>query len=218
MPASLEAATVFAALIVPGLLIASGYNRTRAHTVPQRDLYAIAQAIVLSLIWLPVIWLLGGGSVVDWSSTATLEHHQLEVVAYVMLNLGVALAAGLVAGKLVDAVGERPAGNLARVIAWTGTFRPPTPWDYFWLRAATGEWAAVEIQLADGRAINVLFDRDSDVGLSPNPRQAFFDSEYVYVDDGELEVLPHQGIFIDCAEVVSLRLEHLELKSEASTE
>jgi hypothetical protein len=97
------------------------------------------------------------------------------------------------------------------MLAWTGTFRPPTPWDYFWLYAATGEWAAVEIRLGSGDVFNVLFDNGSDVGLSPNPRQAFFDTEYVWTDDGEIEVLQHAGIYIDGADVISLRLEHIQV-------
>jgi hypothetical protein len=42
-------------------------GRGRAPVHPQRDLYALAQAVVLSLAWLPAIWLLGGGDVVDWA-------------------------------------------------------------------------------------------------------------------------------------------------------
>jgi len=122
------------------------------------------------------------------------------------------------AGRVIDSVGDHPSGRSARLIAWTGTFKPPTPWDYFWLYASTGNWAAVEIELVDGKTVNVLFDNGSDVGLSPNPRQAFFDTEYLVRDDGELEVLQHHGIFIDCSEVVALRLEHLEAVIDSTAE
>jgi hypothetical protein len=134
----------------------------------------------------------------------------------VILNLAVALTAGLLAGRLVDAIGDHPASWTARAVGWTGIFKPPTAWDYFWLYAATGAWAAVEIELTGGKTVNVLFDSGSDVGLSPNPRQAFFDTEYLVEDDGELQVLQHSGIFIDCGEVVALRLEHLEVVPDVS--
>lgn len=214
MPNSLEAAVVFAVLIVPGLLLTGGYNRTRAHALPRRDLYALAQAVVVSLAWLPVIWILGGGTLLGWSETQTLDDHQLGVIGVVILNLATALAAGVAAGALVDAIGDRPDSRLASALAWTGIFAPPTPWDYAWLRASTGAWAAVEITLSDGQVFNVLFDREAEVGLSPGPREGFFDTEYTWKPqdegDDDLEVLPHDGVFIDGAEITSIRFEHIE--------
>jgi Family of unknown function (DUF6338) len=209
LPASLEAAAVFSVLIVPGLLLSAGYNRTRAHGLPQRDLYALAQAVVLSLAWLPVIWVLGGNCVVNWANRHVLEDHQGALLWIVGLNLAVALSAGLLAGRLIDAIGSNPYRRIASALAWTGIFSGPTPWDQAWERAGTYSWAAVEIRLATGDQFNVLFDDGSDVGLSPGPRQAFFDTEYRW-DGDDLVVLEHEGIFINGEEVISLRFEHLE--------
>jgi hypothetical protein len=74
--------------------------------VPSRDLYALGQAIIVSLGWLPVVWVLGGNQIIDWIVKETVDNHELGVLAYVVLNLLVAAAAGFVAGTLVDRLGE----------------------------------------------------------------------------------------------------------------
>lgn len=206
MPSSLEAALVFAVLIVPGLLLISGYNRTRAHSLPRRDLYVMAQAIVVSLAWLPALWLLGGRRVVDWAEAETLRDHDGALIVVVLLNLAVPLAIGLVAGRLLDWIGDFT--QLARFIGWTGIFQPPTAWEAMWLPLSHAEWAAVEIKLQGGETFNVLFDDGSTVGLAPGPRYLFFDTEYRKEGD-ELKIEDHQGIFIDGTEVVSVRIEHV---------
>src|SRR5256885_3654093 len=116
MPTSLEAALVFSVLIVPGLLLIGGYNRTRAHTVPRRDLYVLAQAVAVSLAWLPAVWLLGGREVVDWAEARTLRSHDGGLIRIVLFNLGVPLVVGLLAGQAVAWVGARPWAKLSEGI------------------------------------------------------------------------------------------------------
>jgi hypothetical protein len=207
MPASLEAAAVFAVLIVPGLLVVAGYNRTRAHTLPRRDLYVLAQALAVSLAWLPIVWLLGGRSAIEWLEDDALAGHQSAVLGIVLLNLAAPLATGLLTGLALDRLSERP--RLARALGWTGVFSPPTAWEAVWGIALTGEWAVVEIRLKDERTYGVIFDRGSFVGVSPGPRYLFFDTEYRLTDDGDVEILEHEGIFIDATEVESVRLLHV---------
>ncbi len=194
-------------LVVPGLCLLRGYYRSRAHALPSRDLYALAQALVLSLAWLPVLWVLGGSSVVDWTVDDSLDQHQLDFLSIVVGNLVLALVAGAVIGRIVAAIGEET--GLARSLAWTGIFEPPTAWDAAWRFASTAAWAAVEIRLKNGDQFNVLFDAGSVVGLSPAPRQLFFDTEYRWEGD-DVAVQEHEGIYIDASEVVSVRFEHIE--------
>jgi hypothetical protein len=210
----LEAALVFSVVIVPGLLLIVGYQRTRAHSLPRRDLYALAQAVAVSLAWLPAMWLMGGRYVVDWIEAGTLRSHDGELIAIVLLNLAAPLLVGLLAGLLVDKLGQET--RLSALIGWTGIFEPPTAWEATWLLIATGEWAAVEIRLQGGEQFNVLFDEGSTVGLSPGPRYLFFDTEYYWIEgNDDPEVQGHHGIFIDASEVVSVRIEHLETESAA---
>jgi hypothetical protein len=208
MPASLEAALVFAVLIVPGLLLLSGYNRTRTHSIPSRDLYALAQAVVASLGWIPFLWLLGGRRVVDWIEDDALRDHVGELVVLLVLNLATPLLVGFTAGKIVDWITSRP--QLDDAVAWTGVFEPPTAWERLWSNLSRAQWAAVSIELKDGQMFHVLFDDGAKVGLSPGPRYCFFDTEYHLDDDGNAEVEEHEGIFIDAGEVVSVRVEFVE--------
>ena len=211
MPASLEAALVFAVLIVPGLLLIRGYNRTRAHTLPGRDLYAVGQAIVVSLAWLPVVWVLGGRCVLDWLIAETAADHQTAILGIVVGNLAAAQLGGFAAGLVMRAIGERPETWLAEQLDRFGVFDPPTAWDELWLTAREAQWAAVEINLKNGEQYNAIFDDGSTIGLSPAPRQLFFDTEYHWggTDGTELILRNTEGLFIDGAEIESVRLVYL---------
>jgi hypothetical protein len=210
MPASLEAAAVFSALLVPGLEIIAGYRRARVHALPRRDLYVLAQAVAVSLAWLPFAWLLGGHKAIGWFVDDTASQHQTVILGIIVLNLIVPLVAGASVGRLVDWLGSHPESRVARGLEWTGAFRPPTAWDAAWLRASLGEWAAVEIELMDGRTIGVLFDRNSAVDLSPREtRDVFCDTEYRAQDDGTVEIVEHAGIHIAGEQIRSLRFEHI---------
>jgi Family of unknown function (DUF6338) len=212
VPASLQAAVVFAVLIVPGLLITRAYRRTRAHTLPDRDLYALAQAVTVSLAWLPVVWVIGGHTVLDWVGAHAADKHQGAILTIVAVNLLVSMVAGLIAGKLVDLVASWDWA--LRALGWTGLFAPPTAWEAAWFYASQANWAAVEISLRSGERFNVLYDKASTVGVSPAPRRAFFNMEYRYGDNEEIEFENHEGIYIDATEVVSIRFEYLDRPSE----
>jgi hypothetical protein len=56
MPDSVEAITIFALLIVPGYSFLTGYRLGRSHTRPDRDLYAIAEAVIVSVVILALGW------------------------------------------------------------------------------------------------------------------------------------------------------------------
>lgn len=219
MPASLEAAAIFAVLIVPGLEFVAGYRRARVHALPRRDLYVLAQALAVSLAWLPIVWLLGGEVILGWIEDETIVHHQAAVLGLILLNLIVPLAGGLGAGKAVDWLGGHPDSRASKLIAWTGIFKPPSSWDAAWLRASLGEWAAVEIQLQDGTRLGGLFDQDSAIDLSPRPtRDVFFDTEYRVAPDGSVEVEDNQGLWLSGSEIVAVRFAYIELADAAEQE
>ena len=212
MPGSVEAAAIFAVLIVPGLGLITGYRRARVHSLPRRDLYVLVQALALSLAWLPVVWLLGGELVLGWIEDETLTDHQTAVLGLILLNLVLPPLVGLGAGSAIDWLGEHPESRVARALRWTGIFRPPTAWDAAWLRASVGVWAAVEVELRDGRTLGVLFDVDSTIDLSPREtRDIFCDTEYRVLPDGSVEVEEHQGIYIAGSEVITVRFPYIEL-------
>jgi hypothetical protein len=208
-----QKALAVAVLFVPGLLIATGYSRARARggrpEVNKGDLFAVAQTIALSMLWLPVLWTLGGHQLVDWLGRKDVSDHVLAVGGLILLNLGAPFIAGLLAGQAIDAIAGRPTNPLARGLRSMGAFEPQSVWDEAWLRAMGAEWAAVEIRLKDGTQYNVLFDSGSTVGLGPAPRHLFFRAEYRW-RDGEPEAVEHAGVYIDATDVLSIRFEHLQ--------
>ncbi|MDQ3726041.1 MAG: DUF6338 family protein [Actinomycetota bacterium] len=214
MPSSVGAVFSFIVLVVPGFLLIGGYNRSRAHALPTRDFYLLAQAVVASLLWLPMAWLLGGHRIADWAGAGALGEHDSFVVGSIFVNLIVAFATGLAAGAAVSSLGNNLESKPARALAWTGVFNPPTAWEALWERALEGEWAAVEITLASGERFHAFLDNGSVIGLAPSPRYLFFDKEYDRNENDEMEVKKTGGIFIDASEVRSVRLQHVQRQSE----
>jgi hypothetical protein len=159
---------------------------------------------------MPILWVLGGRLIFDWSDAGTLRAHDEDAIVVVLLNVAAPLVVGLAGGLLIDWLGGQT--QLAKVIGWTGIFEPPTAWEKTWLLVQSGAWAAVRVQLDGGEEFNVLSDKTSKVGLAPGPRYLFFRTEYHEEDDGELQIEEHQGIFIDATEVVSVRIEHIALE------
>src|SRR4051812_14953713 len=87
----------------------SGYSRRRFHRPPVRDLYALAQAVIASAIWLAVVWLVllaVGDPLRQWGlvplATKELANHRSDVV---WLGLAVAIlpyGLGALAATAVD--------------------------------------------------------------------------------------------------------------------
>src|SRR4051794_13816778 len=95
MPTSVTAGVVFAVLIVPGFMAISGFSATRARSSLDRDLYVVAQAVVVSLIWALVVFLvqawIGGNRVEGWgvlpfdADRIAAHRQQVAVAALVIL-------------------------------------------------------------------------------------------------------------------------------------
>ena len=109
MPTTIEAFIVLILGIAPGFVGIRGYSRRRYKTVPDRDLYALAGAGVVSAIWLGAVWLASihfGNPLRDWGVVpfdgGTVERNRLEVGYF---GLGVICAPylfGLLAALVMD--------------------------------------------------------------------------------------------------------------------
>jgi hypothetical protein len=221
VPATLQAAFVFALLISPGFVLLQGYRRGRSYTTPDRDLYVLAQAIVISLGWLAAVWLLlllVGDPVKHWGLVPRdgmlLEQHRSGIA---LLVLGVEFgpfALGLGAGAAVNALqGVEVARTL---LGWTGLFEPPTAWEHAWKEALSrattpGGQQAIDlsVRLKGGGVIEGSYGERSRADLSPRPsRQIFLETAYGMDDtetpprllgDGSIG-----GVFIDASEIASV--------------
>lgn len=216
MPATFEAALVFAYAIVPGFLALTGYQggRSQKRAVPERGLHVLAEAFVLSLGWIivpPVAltaiklgrWV--SNDPIDGSAGSVLVAFALAaVVFFVPLAVGYGVARFERAAR--DDRGGSAGGWFTRLVP-----QRTTAWDQMWmpvLRAKNGR-ALVRIEFDDDRdGLIGQFADNSQVDLSPDPPQVFLERTLIAVDDGDstrIEVGP--GIHVDGAKIRYITVE-----------
>jgi hypothetical protein len=220
MPAAADAALVVALLVSPGFMLLQGYRRGRAYTVPDRDLYVLAQAVVASLGWLALVWLVllfVGDPVKNWGLLPTnndlLERHR-GVIALLVLGVElVPFALGLLAGFLANIVQAIAWARAA--FSWTGFFEPPTAWEYAWGEAASraersgSGWIAVSVRLKSGAIVEGRYGAQSRADLSPRPHHHVFIETAYGLDDAQTPTKQLGdgtigGVFIDASEIATI--------------
>jgi hypothetical protein len=223
VPSTVEAALVFALLISPGFMLIQGYRRGRTYTVPDRDLYVLAQAIVASLGWLTLVWallLLVGDPVKSWGlfphRSTLLERHR---GGFALLVLGVEFVPfilGSLAGTAVNAL--QGVGWARTRLLWTGLFEPPTAWDQAWSEAAARAegsglgWITLSVRLKSGTVVEGRYGARSRADLSPRPdHQVYLETAYG-LDDSQTPATrlgdgTIGGVFIDASEIATIYFE-----------
>jgi len=221
MPSTLEAALIFALLISPGYVLLQGYRRARSYSVPDRDLYVLAQAIVASLAWIASVWIVlsaAGDPVSGWGivpeNDNRLTAHQTTIA---LLVLGVELvpfAVGSLAGFVVNALQRAERAHM--LLGWTGLFEPPTAWEHAWNEAAARlssdaaqQTVDVSVRLRSGGIVRGSYSGGSRVDFSPRPHHQIFLETAYGLDDSEL---PPKltgdgtigGVFIDASEIATI--------------
>jgi hypothetical protein len=224
----------FVLLIAPGFLMVSGYSRRRFHRPPVRDLYALAQAVIASAIWLAMVWLVLlalGDPLKKWGlvplDTDELAHHRSDIV---LLGLAVAIlpyAVGALGATLVDwlsidrsELSGQEAGTafrfvrrlgVLRVAKWARLLQHPTAWDRAWSRYTARQGAGkVVVRMKDGLLIKGAYGTGAQVDLSPSPPQLFLTQGYGYVEgEGDEERVEigawgPEGVFIQVAEIEAI--------------
>lgn len=163
-----------------------GYSRRRFRTVPDRDLYAVAGAVVASAMWLAVVWLLlleVGNPVEDWGlvplDDATLEKHPADVVWLGLAVIFIPYVLGIAAAAAVDALSDVRQPRVWGFLRRTGFFKPPTAWDRAWLRFLRQQGSGeVIVRLSSGSVIRGGFGDRSQADLSPNAKDLYLESCY----------------------------------------
>jgi len=219
VPSSFQAAVVFALFISPGFVLVQGYRRSRACTVPDRDLYALAQAVVASLGWPAAVWLLLtllGDPILRWGlvpeNDRLLERHRT-VLALLLLGVEfIPFALGLVAGSAVNTLQNVERARL--LLGWTGIFEPPTAWEQAWNEAASranvsSQSIDVSVRLKRGGVVEGRYGGASRADLSPRPtHQLFLETAYGLDDSDTPATLLGDGtiggVFIDASEIAAI--------------
>jgi hypothetical protein len=210
-------------LIVPGFLFRAGYLRSRARTSPEVDLYALAEAIVVSLVALALLWAWGIRDILIWAEEGTLtaSDEHLDTLWWMLvillaapfpIGLDLGLLLNRIAGVLErfrrrqEAETQRTFGDrVAAFVESAGLLRNPTVWDEAWLRIRTEKRFWVKVRTTTGEEIIGFFADKSRVGTSPAPRQLYLEAVYSYDEDGNFDTIPKgRGIYIDEAHIATI--------------
>lgn len=204
MPSTVEALIIFAAAIAPGYGFLSGYQHQRTYSPPDRDLYVLAQAFVLSSIWIAMTWWPAGHLLAGWARDHQLPAHELEVWLLSCALLGLPYALGRLLGLLLLRVVGRGPQWLDSLFEALGAFAPPTLWESTWERVRARGSAVLVVRLRDGTVIEGQFASQSRVDFSPRSPRLYLERAYGYDQDGQRVTYPN-GAYIEGGEIVALQ-------------
>jgi Family of unknown function (DUF6338) len=214
-PNSVSTAVAFALLIVPGFMALSGFSISRARSSPERDLYALAQAVVVSLGWLLIVYLVQtrvghparSWGVVPFNDAKVASNREHLAVTAIGLVMVVPFALGALFGgvlnRLRDSVGDR--------------IDVPEAWEAGWARARDFHGSPklfhthpvrAQVVLKDGNVMEGVSQRESDVDYAPSSsRDIFLGGALAYTAEGKLLRQSEVGAFIAGSEIVALFFE-----------
>lgn len=177
MPATAIGALI-ALLIAPGFLLVRGYDRRQYRSEPDRDVYAVAEAIVASAIWLGIAWVilakLFSGTVerigVIPTDANKIEDHPIGVVVLalllILLPYGVGVLCAVAANRLARAT-RWPFSYLRWAARRLGFFKVPNAWDRAWAQLERFGAGHVVMKMKDGSFVVGGFGKQSRIDVSP---------------------------------------------------
>jgi hypothetical protein len=230
MPATAAAAFI-AVLLVPGFLLVRGYRGRDPRLLPERDFYAVAEAVVASVVWLGAIWLIQyflGDSARTWGilpfEQAVFEDHAAPAVAFgliiVLVPYGVGLVGSRVVAWLASQAGQetRLGRRLVRLAGRYDLLVPQTAWERAWRSFHASGAGEVVVRLKDGSLIRGAYGSGSQVDFATP--QVLLTSGYEEslggdtgkgVEDAASAVIRRQeatdgskGVFIEASEISAI--------------
>lgn len=204
MPTTLEALIIFAAAIAPGYGFLSGYQHQRTHSQPDRDLHALAQAFIVSSIWIAVTWWPAGHLLAGWARDSQFGAHEFEVWLLACALLGLPYVLGRLVGLLLLGVPGKGPRWLDSLFEALGAFAPPTLWESTWEHVRARGSVVLVVRLRDGAVIEGQFASRSSVDFSPRPPRVYLERAYGYDQNGERVAYPN-GAYIEGREIVALQ-------------
>lgn len=210
MESQFQSALVFALFVVPGFLLIRGYARGRTHAVPPLGLYALAEAIVASLLLLMIAWWpLHLGDIIRWADDGTLlATHEAALFWFTASMVLAPYPAGRVGGVIMEAIGSRPASKVNKLMTRCDLLGPPTVWDSAWTQMKDQGRAWAIIRTIGGDEIVGVFAADSRVGTSPLERQIYLEQEYGETADG-FGIISDEGVYVDESSIESIHFKRI---------
>lgn len=193
MPSTVEALVVLVLFVVPGFLFRRGYLRARPRAKAEPGLYALAEAVVFSLVLIAATWWWRGADVVAWAEQETaVTDHSGETFTYLVALLLLSFPVGVVIGLVVDWLEERwdswvlkrkgddsAITRLVRRVEGLGVTLAPTVWDETWDRLTSrGQTLYVRVRTTTGNEIVGVFSEGSVVTRSPEEQELYIAEVY----------------------------------------
>jgi Family of unknown function (DUF6338) len=203
MPSTLEALAIFALAIAPGYGFISGYQHQRSHSTPERDLHVLAQAIIVSAIWVAITWWPAGHLLTKWTTDGSLGEHELQAWLLACGLLGLPYHLGRLLGLALRGVEGGKPRWLFKTLSFLGAFEAPSLWDWTWEKARQRGPVIVVIRLKDGGLVEGQFASGSKAELSPRPPRLFLEKAYGYDQEGQRIVFP-RGAYLEGSEIASV--------------
>jgi len=204
MPATFEALAIFAAAIAPGYGFLTGFQRQSSYTAPERDLYVLAQAFVLSALWVALMWWPLGRWLLAWINGGDLGDHELAAWAMACAFLGLPYVLGRSVGFGIRRAEERRRGLLYGALDWLGVFEPPTLWDWTWSNVRDRGNVVLVVRLKDGGTLEGQFAGQSRVDYSPRRPRIYLERAYGFDEAGQRIVYP-AGAYVEGDEIVGVQ-------------
>lgn len=204
MPTTFEALAIFAAAIAPGYGFLTGYQHQRCHSPPSHDLHVLAQAFILSAIWVAITWWPIGHVLSAWAAADELGSHELIVWILACVFLGLPYVLGRIIGQVLRSVEEGQPAWLFKAMGVLGAFEKPTLWDWTWERVRRRGPVVIVIRLRDGGVIEGQYASASRVDFSPRKPRVFLEKAYGFDPSGKRVVYPH-GAYLEGSEIVAVQ-------------
>ena len=192
---------MFALLIVPGYSYLAGYRVGRSHSLPARDLYVVAQAVVTSVVFVALGWL-WIEDLLRWLADDTIGDHSNEALALLLGLIAIPFGVGRAVVALVERLGRWRLGE--RLLRALGALQE-TAWQEAW-KAPLDSGSVVRIELRSGATVEgVLEPPAGSVDFPPLAPAVYLPTAFVEGPDGGW-VTMDQGAFIPGEEIETLYL------------
>ncbi|HKG02743.1 MAG TPA: DUF6338 family protein [Conexibacter sp.] len=225
MLGSLQAAVLFALLIAPGFLLVQSYRRGRSYSLPSRDLYVFAQAVVASLAWLAVIWFalqlfddpLWRWGIFPWR-IETFVKHEAAAAGLLLVIVFLPVVIGTVGGRLMNRLQSNT--TFQQIQRWAGLGESPTAWEHAWneargrasTRPSGRQYIDVSIRMKGGDRGQGRYGALSRADLAPRPSRHVYVETGYGVDDGSPAANLQGdgtigGVYVDGSEIAAIYFE-----------
>lgn len=214
MPATVDAAMIFAVLILPGYLLDQGVQHGRKVQTDRPDLHVLAKAVVVSLIWLFLTYWWGVDDLINWVDDDRLGDHSVSAGLW---RAAVLAVAPYFVGRLLGRSVDRDTPLLAPPLRWLGVGSPfQTPWDLAWEQVASAPAGVlVTVSLDDGRRIAGQFAGASRASVSPEAAEVYLEQAYETTNSGV--VVYDRGAHIDGAKISAVAFQSLSANAQGNS-